>query len=83
MSMSLPQIQMELKDILLRIIDVDPEDLKSDANFFQDLDVDSIKALEMAIAIDKHFKVSINEELGEMTTLAKTSEVIFRMLNKK
>lgn len=73
------QIQEELKTLLLKIIDVDPDELKPNAHFFKDLGVDSIKAIEMAVGIEKHFKVTIAEDqIANMTTLSRTSEVIFK-----
>lgn len=83
MGMSRAQIEDELRAILLKIIDVDPEAVTPDANFFQDLEMDSIKAIEAVVAIDKHFKVSLNEDIAQMTTLAKTSEIIFNILDKR
>jgi acyl carrier protein len=72
------QIQEELKNLLLKIIDVEPEELKPNADFFKDLGVDSIKAIEIAVAIEKYFKVPINEDaVGEITTLAKATDAIF------
>ena len=81
MKKSKVQIEEELKSLLLKIIDVEPEDLKPNAHFFKDLGVDSIKAIEIAVAIEKHFKVSIPEEsIINVTTLAKAAEVIHQAL---
>jgi len=82
MEISRLQIEKELKDILLTIIDVVPEDLRSDANLIQDLGVDSIKAIEIVIAIDKHFNVSLNDDISQVTTIAETTDIIFNILNK-
>ena len=82
MEISRLQIEKELKDILLTIIDVVPEDLRSDANLIQDLGVDSIKAIEIVIAIDKHFNVSLNDDISQVTTIAETADIIFNILNK-
>jgi acyl carrier protein len=78
------QIEAELKNLLLKIIDIDPDELKPNAHFFKDLGVDSIKAIEMTVAIEKHFKLSIEEEkIKELTTLSKAADVIFDNLEKK
>ena len=81
--MTKSQIETELKTLLLKIIDVEPEELKPEAHFFEDLNVDSIKAIEIVVAIDKYFKVSINEEdISKVTTLAKATDIIFNALDK-
>lgn len=81
--MSRSQIEKELKNILLKIIDVEPEDLKPDVDLFKGLGVDSVKAIEIAVAIDKHFKVSINDDIRQVTTLAETTDIIFKILDKR
>ena len=78
------QIQEELKTLLLKIIDIDPDELKPNAHFFKDLGVDSIKAIEMTVSIEKHFKIVIEEEkIQDLTTLSRTADVIAEMLDKK
>jgi acyl carrier protein len=83
MEISRSQIENELRDILLKIIDVPSEELTPDAHFFQDLGIDSIKAIEIIVAIDKHFKVSLNDDIGQVTTLAEATEIIFNILEKR
>ena len=74
------QIEKELKNLLLKIIDVEPEELKPQANFSKDLGVDSIKAIEIVVAIDKYFKISIDEkDMPSITTLEKAVDLIYRM----
>jgi acyl carrier protein len=77
------QVEEELKGILLKIIDVEPEEIKPKAHFFNDLDVDSIKAIEIAVAIDKCFKVTINEEdMPKITTLESAVDLIYKKMEK-
>lgn len=84
MKMNKSQVEVELKNILLKIIDVEPEELTPNVNIFKDLGVDSIKAIEITVAIEKHFKISIAEEdMSNLTTLIKASEVIYKILEKK
>jgi acyl carrier protein len=81
MQKSKVQIEKELKILLLKIIDVDPEDLKPQAHFFKDLGVDSIKAIEITVAIEKHFKISVGEEdIARVTNLEKATEVVYKTL---
>lgn len=74
----------ELKEVLLGAIDIDPEDLTLDAHFFKDLGVDSIKAIEITVAIERHFKVSIRDEnVARVTTLGQVFEVLMAALEEK
>lgn len=81
MKKSKAQIEKELKILLLKIIDVEPEDLKPQAHFFKDLGVDSIKAIEITVAIEKYFKISVGEEdIANVTNLEKATEVVYKTL---
>ncbi len=74
----------ELKEVLLSAIDVEPEDLTPDAHFFKDLGVDSIKAIEITVAIERHFKVSIRDEhIARITTLGQALDILMAALEKK
>ena len=84
MGMSRSQIEEELKNLLLKIIDVEPEDIKPQAHFFKDLGVDSIKAIEITVAIEKHFKISFrDEQVAEITTLGEAVKVVESILKEK
>lgn len=83
MKKSKAQIEKELKVLLLKIIDIEPDDLKPQAHFFKDLGVDSIKAIEITVAIEKHFNISIREEdMVSVTTLEKAAQLILKTLEK-
>ncbi len=74
------EIEKELKNVLLKIIDVEPEEMQSSAHFFKDLGVDSIKAIEIIVAIEKHFKITIPEDKAtSVTTIEKAAELISKL----
>ena len=78
------EILEELKEVLLRVIDVEPEDLTLDAHFFKDLGVDSIKAIEITVAIERHFKVAIREEsIAQIATLGQVLDILMAALEEK
>lgn len=84
MGMSRSEIEQELKNVLLKIIDAEPEEFKPQAHFFKDLGADSIKAIEITVAIEKHFKIEIKEDdIAGVTTLEKAAEVVHKYLDKK
>lgn len=63
-------LKMELKKLLvdaLKLDDVTPEQIEDAAPLFgEGLGLDSIDALELAVAIERRFKVSIpDEEVGK------------------
>ena len=66
---SLEQLESELKTFIIRTLaleDISPEDIAADAPLFGDgLGLDSIDALELGVALHKHYKVKINPKLEE------------------
>ena len=60
------------KEIIAIIADVsgfDIEEITLDSDLVKDLEVDSIKAIEIAVAIEKKFKVSVrDEDIPKITT---------------
>ena len=55
-------LEEQVKQVIANAILRSPNELKPETNFFNDLGVDSIKAIEIVVAIEKNFKVSIRDE---------------------
>jgi len=78
------QLENELKSIIAKIIEKEPDEIKPDATFYEDLGVDSMMALEILAAIEKKYKIAIPEEkLAELLTLRQTMELAKEFLAKK
>lgn len=62
-------LDLEIKQLIVKSLgleDIAPEDIKSDEPLFGDgLGLDSIDALELGLALRKHFNVSINSDDSE------------------
>jgi len=52
----------EIKKMVAEIIEVPAEKLKPDADFFTDLGVDSLKAIEIVAAFEKRYRMIIPEK---------------------
>ena len=75
------------KEIISIISDVsgfDVEEITPDKNFFKDLEVDSIKAIEITVAIEKKFKISVrDEDVPKITTVSEALKLVNALLDKK
>ena len=77
------QIKDELKDMMAEIMETEPTEIKDDAQFVQDLGMDSMMALEILASLEKKYKIVIPEEdLLKFTTLNNTVEVVSNIINK-
>jgi len=75
------------KDIIAIISEVsgyEPEEIKPDTNFFQDLEVDSIKAIEITVAIEKKFKISVrDEDVPKLATVKQAMDLVSKLIEQK
>ena len=52
----------EIRSMVSEIIEVPVEELTPDADFFDDLHVDSLKAIEIVAAFEKKYRIIVPEE---------------------
>lgn len=81
----MPQVDVgaEITAIISDVTGFEKEEIKPDANFFDDLEVDSIKAIEIAVSIEKKFKVKVrDEDLPKITTVKQAVEVVNNLLKQ-
>jgi acyl carrier protein len=77
-------VEQDIKEIIADIAGVEAEDIAPDANLVQDLEIDSIKAIEITVAIEKKFKVSVrDEDVPKIMTLQQAVSVVRQLLEQK
>ena len=63
-------ILQELASILNEVADVYPKDVTPEKSFVDDLDVDSLSMVEVAMAVEEKFGATIpDEQLSELKTV--------------
>jgi acyl carrier protein len=68
-----------LRDIVVDVLELEPEELTETSLFIEDHGADSLLAIEILARIEQEFTVSIpQEKLGEMTNLAGVCTVVAR-----
>lgn len=76
-------IEKDIRNLLAEILECSPEEIGFDAHFVKDLGMDSMMALEVLAGIEKMYRIVIpEEELKEFTSLAKTVNVVGKILKK-
>lgn len=64
------ELEQELRELISKIVEIEPQKITLDANFVADLGMDSMMALEILAGIEKKYKVQIPEEkLGKLQNL--------------
>ncbi|OHB74094.1 MAG: hypothetical protein A2W17_06160 [Planctomycetes bacterium RBG_16_41_13] len=75
--------EKEIMAIISDISGYEAEVITSEANFFKDLEVDSIKAIEITVAIEKKFKISVrDEDVPKLTTVRQAIELVEKLINQ-
>lgn len=54
-------IEEKIKRLLMKSLDLKPEEVTSEANLKEDLEMDSLEIVELVVALEKEFKVKIGD----------------------
>ena len=77
-------LELEVRGLIAEVIGREVEELKPETNFWADLEVDSIKAIEITVAIERRFKISVrDEQIPKITTVGGAIDVVREALKKK
>jgi acyl carrier protein len=82
--MSENSIEKEIISIASDVSGFDPEEIKPDTNLQNELEIDSIKAIEITVAIEKKYKISVrDEDVPNITTLKQAVELVNTLINQR
>ena len=60
----------QVKEVMVETLNCEEENIKPDALLEEDLEIDSLDAVELVLALEEKFGVKIpDEELGELKTV--------------
>ena len=77
-------VEQEIISIISDVSGFDIEEIKPDTNLVNDLEIDSIKAIEITVAIEKKYKISVrDEDVPNIATLMNTVELVNKLLDEK
>ena len=76
-------VEKEIVRIIAEVSGFDEEEIKPELNFFDDLEIDSIKAIEITVAIEKKFKISVrDEDVPNITTVKHAVDLVNSLLHQ-
>ena len=77
-------VEKEIVKIISDVSGFDPEEIKPETNLQNELEIDSIKAIEITVAIEKKYKISVrDEDVPNITTLMNAVELVNKLLHEK
>lgn len=84
MAINKAKLENEIKQIIAIISEKEEVEIASDAHFVEDLDMDSMMALEVLAALEKKFQIVIAEDqLPKVTSINKVLELVIDNLGRK
>ena len=76
------EIESKLTDLLVDELGIERDDIRLDAKFEEDLDVDSLGVVELLMALEDNFGVKIpDEEAEQITTVGEAVDLVEAKLN--
>ena len=77
-------LERQVKDIVAKVTEAELEEITPDADFINDIGVDSLKAIEITGAIEKAFKISVPEDqIRNIRTLSQAVALTKQLLEAK
>lgn len=77
-------IEQQIIAIMADVSGFDEAEITPETNIVEDLEVDSIKAIEITVAIEKKFKVSVrDEDVPRIVSVKQAVELVQRLLAKE
>ena len=77
-------IEKDIIAIIAEISGFDEDEITPDKNFYEDLEIDSIKAIEITVALEKKFKISVrDEDVPNIATVRQAVELVNSLIGKK
>ena len=76
-------VEKAIVTIIAEVSGFEENEITPEKNFFKDLEVDSIKAIEITVAIEKKFKISVrDEDVPKIATVKEAVELVHNLLNQ-
>ncbi|GAB4381284.1 MAG: acyl carrier protein [Calditrichia bacterium] len=76
-------LEEKVKDIIVDKLGVDPEKVKPEAHFIDDLGADSLDTVELVMAFEEEFNIEIpDEDAQKITTVGSSIEYLSKKLKE-
>ncbi|MEK6691450.1 MAG: phosphopantetheine-binding protein [Nitrospirota bacterium] len=77
-------VEEEIISIIADVSGVDEKEINLDSDLVKDLEIDSIKAIEIVVAAEKKYRVSIrDEDIPQLATVKQIVDLTKELMNKK
>ena len=79
---SVEEIREEVRNMVAELTECEPEEVTGTAHFMDELEVDSLMAIELMVSLDKKYGIDIpEEEFREIENLNQAVEAVLKHMN--
>ncbi len=77
-------VEKEVISIIADISGFEEDEITLDANMQEELDIDSIKSIEITVALEKKYKISIrDDDIPNIITVRNAVDAVSNLVNSK
>ena len=81
--MTKEEILKKIQEMLAQLFDLDPEEIKPESKLFEELELDSIDAVDLVVKLQKQIGKNIMpEDFKQVRTVQDVVDVVDRLVNK-
>ena len=81
--MTKEEILKKIQEMLAQLFDLDPEEIKPESKLFEELELDSIDAVDLVLKLQKQIgKKIMPEDFKQVRTVQDVVDVVDRLVNK-
>lgn len=78
------QVREEIRNRVAELTERNPSEISDTARFIEDLDIDSLMAIELMVTLDKEYKIDISEEeFRNIKNVNEAVEIVMAYLEKE
>ncbi len=82
--MDIAEVKAKIKEIVYQTTNIEPSEIDDGSMFVEDLELDSLTMLEIAVNVDQEFGLDFpEEEMGKLTNVQVSAELVMEYLAKK
>lgn len=76
-------VRGEIRRLVAEVTELEPDEIRDDANYQEELDMDSLMAMEIMVAVDKKFRIEVpEEEFLALENIDQTVDAVMRHIQQ-
>lgn len=81
---SLEELENQIAQIICKITGMEREEIKMNAHLYRELGIDSIKAIELVVAVQEKYNIRVDDsKLEKLTTVELIAKEVKLLLGKR